>query len=95
MKVAVVHDQRDAGVVLLIRARQKLRRDNDRTFQLAVAHILHGLLVAVVIDGDEGANIGAHGVECFANPQGLRSAVLIDDGDTGIMDLSAKRVAPE
>ena len=90
--VAVIHDQRDARMILLIHAARKLRRNDHRAFQLAVAHILHGLLVAVVGDGNEGTNVRADRVESFANPQRLRAAILVDNGNAGVANFSAERV---
>ncbi len=37
--VAVVDDQRNLRMILLVHAARKLRRDNHRALQLAVAHI--------------------------------------------------------
>ena len=91
--VAVVDDQRDARMVFLVDTPRELRRDDHRAFQFPVAHIFHGLPVAVVGDRHEGSNVRPHGIECFANLQSLRTAVLVDDGNPGIANFSAKRVA--
>ena len=49
--VGVVHDERDAGMVFLVDAPRVFRRNDDGAVELAVAHVLHGLLVAVVRHG--------------------------------------------
>ena len=91
--VAVVHDERDAGVIFFIHLARILRRNNHRALNLAVTHILHRFFVVVVVDGHEGPNIGADGIEGFTNLQSLWPAVLIDDADSGVANLATEGVA--
>src|SRR5580700_576265 len=82
-------------MVFFVHSTRELWRDDYRAFELSVAHIVHRLLFAVVIHRDEGANVGAYGVERLANPQRLRASVLVNNGEPGVANLSAERVAQD
>src|SRR5438132_539582 len=79
-------------MVFLVDAPGILRRDNDGALDFPVADVLHGLLVAVVVDRLEGTNVGVDGVEGFADLQGLGAAVLIHYPQLGVTNLSANSV---
>ena len=91
--VAVVHHQRDARLILLIDPPRILRRNNDCALNLAIAHVVHCRLLVVIIDGLEGAHVGADGIEGLADLQRLRASVLIDQAESGVANLSAKCIA--
>ena len=61
--VAVIHHQRDLRPVLLVNPAGILRRNNDGALDLSVAHVFHRLLLVGVIDGQEGAHVGADRIE--------------------------------
>src|SRR5581483_9546686 len=91
--VGVIDHQGDARVVLFVDSPRVLWRNDDCALDFAVTDILHGLLVVIVVDGHEGADIGAHRIESFANLQRLSTAVLIDQSHLGIANLAAKGIA--
>ena len=78
------------GLVLLVHAARVLRRNDDRALDLAVAHVFPRRLLVVVVDGDEGAHVGAHGIERLADLERLRAAVLIDHAEPRVAILPPK-----
>ena len=82
-------------MIIFIHSARILRRNNDRALYVAVAHVLHRPFVVVVINGKEGANIGAHRIKRFADLQSLRAAVLIDDAEFCVANLSSKGVTQD
>ena len=80
-------------MVLLIDAARILRWNDDSALDFTVAHIFHSFPVVVVIDGDEGANIGPNGIEGLTDFQRLRPAVLVHNAELGVANLSAEGVA--
>src|SRR5581483_2131326 len=91
--VAVIYYQGDPGMVLLVDAPRILWRNNHRALDLAIAHILHRLLVVVVVHRLEGANVGAHGIEGLANFERLGAAVLVHYSEARVAYLAAEGVA--
>ena len=82
-------------MIVLVHPARVLRRNNDRALYVAIAHVLHRLFVVVVINGNEGANIGAHRIKRFADLQSLCTAVLIDDAEFCVANLPPKRVTQD
>src|SRR5579862_3200464 len=80
-------------MILFVNPARILRRDDDCTLQLSIAHIFHSLLFAVVVYWEKGANVSTNGIEGLADAQRLRAAILIDDGDFSIANLASECVA--
>src|SRR5581483_11057624 len=93
--VAIVDDQSDARMILFVHVLRVLRRNNDGALQFAITHVLDCLLLVRVVDRDEGADIGANGIEGLTDSQRLRTAVLVYESDPGVVNLSAERVAQD
>ena len=91
--VAVVDDECQPRVLLLVDAARELRRNDDGAVDLAVAHVFHRLAVVVVIDRFEGANVGLDGVEGLANLERHGAVVLINYAELGVADFPAEGVA--
>jgi hypothetical protein len=91
--VAVVDDQRDLRAVLLVHAARILRRDNHSALDFSVANVVARAGLVVVVDGQEGAHVGAHRVESLPDLQRLRATILIDDTEARIFYLAAERIA--
>ena len=91
--VAVIHHQRNFRLILLVHPPRILRWNNHRTLNLAVAHILQSLLLVVVVNRLKGTHVGAHRIECFMDPDGLRAPVLIHQPQLRVFDFSAEGIA--
>ena len=91
--VAVIHHHRDLRMVVFVDTPGKLRGNNHRAFKFAVAHIFHSLLLAVVINRHECADVRPHRIKRLADPQRLRAAILIDNRHPRVANLSPKSIA--
>ena len=92
--VGVVDDERDARMVLLVDAARILRRNDDGAIELAVAHVLHRLLIAVVVrPGLKVRALDCTAVERLADLHRLRAVVLIDHAQPRVFDLAAEGIA--
>ncbi len=91
--VAVVDDQCDARMVFLVHHLRILRRNNYRSLNLPVAHVLPRLHFVVVGDRDKRSHICPHRIERFLDPDRLCPMVLIHHAHLRVADLAAKRIA--
>src|ERR1019366_3836366 len=82
-------------MVLLVNPSRELGRDDHGAVELAVAYVLYGLFLIAIVNGDEGANVRAHGIKSFANLQRLRASILIDNGEACVANLPAKSIAQD
>ena len=70
-------------------------RDDHRTIDFSCAHIFPRLLLIVVGDGGEGADIDRDRLERLVDLQRLRAAVVVDDRQPCIADLATEGVAED
>src|SRR5271157_1012033 len=90
--VAVVHDQRDPRMILLVHHLRVLRRNNHRSLNLPVAYVLPRLHFVVIRNRNKRPRIRPHRVKRFLDPDRLRPMILIHDPHLCVADLSAKRI---
>src|SRR4029077_9375910 len=91
--VAVVDDQRDARLVLLVNPPRILWRNNYSALDLAVANVFHCSLLIVVVDRHKCAHVGVDGIKRFADLEGLSAAVLVDEAEARVTNFAAEGVA--
>ena len=78
------------------RTRREYCAGNDHcSIDFAGAHIFPGLLLIVVGDGGEGADIDGDGIEGFFDLERLRAAVVIDNAHARAANLAAEGVAQD
>ena len=93
--VAVVDHQADRRRIPGQDAARILRRDDDCPVDFAGAHIFSRLLLIVIGDGGEGADIYGDGVKGLFDLERLRAAIVIDNPHARAAYLAAKSVTED
>ena len=75
-------------------ARIMLRNDQNPA-QHALAQVVESGALVVVIGGQEGARIGAHGAHALQHIHRFRSAIQIDHAQDDVLDVAAEGVAQD
>ena len=76
--------QQVAGIML---------RNDQNPAQHALAQVADGRALVVVIGGQEGACVGAHGADALQHIHRFRSAIQIDHAQNDVLDIAAEGVA--
>ena len=93
--VAVVDHQADGRRIAGQDAARILRRDDHRSVDFAGAHVFSRLLLIVIGDRGEGADIDGDGVEGLFDFERLRAAIVIDNAHARAANLAAEGVAQD
>ena len=93
--IAVVDHQANRRRIAGQDAARILRRDDDCPVDFARAHIFPRLLLIVIGDGGEGADIDGNGVKGLFDFERLRAAIVIDNAHARAANLAAKSVAED
>ena len=91
--VAVVDDQRNPRMILLIDHLRILRRNDHGAIDLSVAHVFPRLHFVVIGNRHKCARRCPHRIERFLDADGLGAMILVYDSHLRVANLSAKRVA--
>ena len=80
--------------ILRVDAARILRRNDDCRIDLAGAHVFARLLLVVVGDGGEGADVDGDGVKGLADLDRLRAVVVVDDAPCARRESCRRRRCP-